>query len=50
MFNKMNGVFLDFQFFEKENVSDVSNKENIFVRKVNCKKKKKFFLELDIDV
>lgn len=35
---------------KKENVSDVSNKENIPARKVNCKKKKKLFLELDTDV
>lgn len=35
---------------KKENVSDVSNKENIPARKVNCKKKKKLLLELDTDV
>lgn len=35
---------------KKENVSEASNKENIPARKVNCKKKKKLFLELDTDV
>lgn len=35
---------------KKESVSNVSNKENLPARKVNCKKKKKLFIASPVDM